>query len=1239
MKVLSQSAREAIAKPAPTGQLEPAHQPFQGIPAPTQKIGRRAPVAALPAAPVVPVLRHIQQAAHPRRPLAIPLHREGEMTPIMRTYQAKQQAITSDSPYLINNPLYVPQTRKGFYRFIEDTYSSQFQLKVQAHGRRQIDEDACNKLSQADSDVVEAFLYQKFIREYIRMAGPYRGILVYHGLGSGKTCSAIAAAEAIYGSSNKKMIVMTPFSLRANFMSEISFCGFRHFHTKNHWIEEPLGAPGSITELFATSVLSLRDSFLKKIRQRPLEQQVIWIPDFEQKSNYDELGPAIQTHIREQLTEMIDSRITFISYNGITASKLKQYACEVDPQTGERMFDNAIIVIDEVHNLTRLMQGNITPYIEKRKGRARKIPVEPIVPGRWKPSMCGSPINYKRAYLFYRLLTDARNSKIIGLSGTPIINFPEELGILANVLGGYIECAEFILQTSDETVIKRLRDIAEKEKRVDMVRFIPMNQSMQVLISVFLEGYERADSQEEEFVGVRYNELAQEGIREVYPRIKAQCKALSIPVGEENYVSHARLPIDDETFKEKFIDVQHLSIRGDQGNDTEANKKMRIVLQKRLTGLISYYRGSKEEYMPRVVLDKVEKCEMSDYVLSKYTVERKREIEGEVGKEKESGDAFAIVEIYAKMKNPSSYRFRSRAICNFAFPSSIQRPFPRSKQEEEEEVSEVVEVPSMEDADALAEVAQEDEMIEVQLAALPDMVDQESDKPSSAISEAIAEAPVAEAPVAKAVEEQQGGATEEEELAAAMAAAPAAPAAPAPVAPKARSSRPPIIPPKAPIVEEVVEEVIEEEQIPQVLSYKDRIKRAMTALDSISPEDQKSKFLNLDHMVPERCLSNYSTKLDKMLRNMQGTKGSHLVYSQFKTVEGLGVLAIALKANGYEEIVIEGSDDNPRFSATTIQSFQEPLSADRSQRRRRFITFTGEGSKDRRNLILNVFNGNMTKLPASMAAALSTNYSDIQNKYGDICRIIGITGAGAEGISLKCCRYVHIMEPYWNMVRLEQVKGRAIRICSHKDLPYDQRDVEIFTYYTVFSEKQLQNQEIDFSLSQNDNNETSDQKVWNVSQRKNEINQSILKVMKESAVDCQLNGGDNLDEKGQAVQCVYFEGRPDQYLYDPDIVVDESITTTEIIEAEPVSRVVEQPSLGPKAVYEVSKKGTPYRLVMKDGSNDSIFNVFAGDDMNQQKKIGEWGCDPVLFRQAESEFHDQERNIIASLRGYVLHLF
>ena len=43
-------------------------------------------------------------------------------------------------------------------------------------------------------------------------------------------------------------------------------------------------------------------------------------------------------------------------------------------------------------------------------------------------------------------------------------------------------------------------------------------------------------------------------------------------------------------------------------------------------------------------------------------------------------------------------------------------------------------------------------------------------------------------------------------------------------------------------------------------------------------------------------------------------------------------------------------------------------------------------------------------------------------------QIMIISSAGAEGISLKCVRQVHILEPYWNYVRLDQVLGRAIRM-------------------------------------------------------------------------------------------------------------------------------------------------------------------------------------------------------------------
>ena len=59
-----------------------------------------------------------------------------------------------------------------------------------------------------------------------------------------------------------------------------------------------------------------------------------------------------------------------------------------------------------------------------------------------------------------------------------------------------------------------------------------------------------------------------------------------------------------------------------------------------------------------------------------------------------------------------------------------------------------------------------------------------------------------------------------------------------------------------------------------------------------------------------------------MINTILKSVGSNLVYSQFKTVEGLGVLGIALKANGFEEIEIVGSDDSPSFSKRTRESFE-----------------------------------------------------------------------------------------------------------------------------------------------------------------------------------------------------------------------------------------------------------------------------------------------------------------------------
>ena len=65
------------------------------------------------------------------------------------------------------------------------------------------------------------------------------------------------------------------------------------------------------------------------------------------------------------------------------------------------------------------------------------------------------------------------------------------------------------------------------------------------------------------------------------------------------------------------------------------------------------------------------------------------------------------------------------------------------------------------------------------------------------------------------------------------------------------------------------------------------------------------------------------------------------------------------------------------------------------------------------------------------------------------------TKTGAEGIDLHNVRQVHIIEPYWNPVRLKQVRGRAVRVNSHRKLPKADRTVDIYTYVAEAKEEQL----------------------------------------------------------------------------------------------------------------------------------------------------------------------------------------
>ena len=229
-------------------------------------------------------------------------------------------------------------------------------------------------------------------------------------------------------------------------------------------------------------------------------------------------------------------------------------------------------------------------------------------------------------------------------------------------------------------------------------------------------------------------------------------------------------------------------------------------------------------------------------------------------------------------------------------------------------------------------------------------------------------------------------------------------------------------------------------------------------------ETKKSSLLQMLYMC--------SPKMVTIIFNILKSPGPVLLYSNYVLMEGLQIFKIYLDFFGFVSI-----DNDKEFKLKS----KKKLSKDGF----RYMEFHG---------------GIDTKLKFKNKEIF--NKSD--NKKGDIIKLIMISPAGAEGINLSNVRQVHILEPYWNEVRIEQVIGRAIRQCQHKDLPMKDRFVDVFRYKMV----------------RKNGKETSDEKMENISRKKNNLLISFIEAIKEIAVDCELFKSHNM--MGTKYKCFKF---------------------------------------------------------------------------------------------------------------------
>jgi hypothetical protein len=213
-------------------------------------------------------------------------------------------------------------------------------------------------------------------------------------------------------------------------------------------------------------------------------------------------------------------------------------------------------------------------------------------------------------------------------------------------------------------------------------------------------------------------------------------------------------------------------------------------------------------------------------------------------------------------------------------------------------------------------------------------------------------------------------------------------------------------------------------------------------------------------------IGKYSSKIASICEHIEQANGITLIYSEY--IGGGAVpIALALEEMGFTRYDKEVGSlfKKAPVSQRIIQQQQKRFAA-------KYAMFTGDKhlSPDNR----------------AELEALTTD-----NAYGQRIKVVIISKAGSEGIDFKNVRQVHIMEPWYNMNRIEQIIGRAVRNCSHADLPFAERNVQLFLYGTL--------------LPATPEMEAADLYVYRLAESKAAQIGRVSRILKENAVDCLLN--------------------------------------------------------------------------------------------------------------------------------------
>tara|TARA_A100001037_G_C15147659_1_gene637217 strand:+ start:633 stop:4226 length:3594 start_codon:yes stop_codon:yes gene_type:complete len=916
-------------------------------------------------------------------------------------------------------------------------------------------------------------IFQKLVQNYLGLETPYRGLLVYHGLGTGKTATAISLAEGLSG--QMRINTLLPASLEANFVAEIMGdpvtgkmgWGKDELNKDNQWLfvslkdidedfKDKYKLDGKVLRKIQNATMK---ELKKKYNDKSLEKKAksirgFFIPDPSGKS-LDDFPEEEKEFIIQEINYLIHTKYNFIHYNPFPKVKSSSIQ-ELQGDDSEEEEDLRLLEEEEKKKIETHNQQIVKDLEKRLKLNRKNFNVESPFYGEC--IVIDEVHNFVREILnpsskpskvFYEWIMNAENVKLVFLSGTPVINKPSEIAVLYNMLKGLIKIYTFTIKTDmdNEIVTKKLNEIYYKNPSFIELFFVEKKQG-KLIISFIQErtNFESIMDPEDENQVIYTVQSKKEGLTSFDEFITEIYQGLHKLFSDEN-ITPSKEFFDELSSRSKVALLRGTSEVYDKDLDIVFNRQQRLF----------------------DILEDDKLIDMTD------------------------NDNFMRYFFEGRSELPEQKRILLKRML---MGLTSYYPIDRSS---------IVNMPIVNDPEIIAEGFEEYKIVQ-NMNVIPCMMSQNQfEKYSEMWSKE------------KAID-------------------------------------------KLAMMRNYSEDSpfhyhMRTRQTCNMIYIDDDFrttKRTEENKDEI--EHMKSqtfqKILDSKSLELSNDLKLLSPKMFQIMKNIQKfmtadnkPKGKVLFYSDFRSDGGSEAFELVLRSNGYEKFDHKDPQTEPG---------------------KRYTFITGaEGQEERK---IN-----------------KDHYNDKNNKRGEYIQLMIISSAGAEGISLSCVRQVHILEPFWNYVRIDQVLGRAIRMKSHLDLPKEDRNVEQYLYLSVLPKgitletayESLKNDpnktwiipewpedSVKTELSKPENKdvreildsiikinvdssgESSDIHLFEIMERKYRVSLEINSVIKESSLDCIQHTKDDPELNDKCIrfsdkltgEIAYFPGISAKVLEYVDII-------------------------------------------------------------------------------------------------------